>query len=142
MTFALTSFTQPKCTSCLFCLLPSTPAWKEFLQKASRKMIRVVKDGPFGSLHKHLKGIERLSNSLKHALQYDGDAMNLCKKRTYRVLQASQDQALFKVNVLPKACHRVDRERPRTTWTVATLFRILVVFPPRSEVSLGIASSE
>lgn len=65
-----------------------------------------------------------------------------CKKRTYRVLQASQDQALFKVNVLPKACHRVDRERPRTTWTVATLFRILAVFPPRSKVSLGIASSE
>jgi len=45
-------------------------------------MIRVVEDGPFGSLHKleHLKVIERLSNSLKHALQYDGDAMNLCKK--------------------------------------------------------------
>lgn len=95
---------QPKCTSCLFCLLPSTPAWKEFLQKAGRKMIRVVEDGPFGSLHKleHLKGIERLSNSLKHALQYDGDAMNLCKKEH----TVSCKQARIKLSSRWMSCQR------------------------------------
>lgn len=130
---------QPKCTSCLFCLLPSTPAWKEFLQKAGRKMIRVVEDGPFGSLHKleHLKGIERLSNSLKHALQYDGDAMNLCKKEH----TVSCKQARIKLSSRWMSCQRA------VLWSLPpsrtrTIQNSPVLFPLRSKVSLGIASSE
>ncbi len=133
-------------------------------------MIRVVEDGPFGSLHKleHLKGIERLSNSLQYALQYainqtsrclqaaykqltvlecnNGDAMNLWSKKEHTV---SCKQARIKLSSRWMSC-RLQRlavlwsylpPRTRTTWTVATRFRILPLSPPRSKVSLGIASS-